>query len=599
MAWNPCDDKIKDIKWTKHEDDSYRSAKNYLEAHGAIDKYNNIKNLNDFRSISKWLNDIAIDKGHVTDRAITEVNGGKQARFDAAIFKKIDGIKEQVKKLAARTGTQASLELKTTPLVPETKSAKERRETLEEQEKQALIEKGKLYPISYSNTFKAIDWGSSIEGKPQEEANKLQRHFIDNPNEVPEGSTESFNDATKRVITGFRDLVETAPSNTVVITNSSVMRIIDSWKAGGSKEDNSIDTQHYLREQPETGEIIQEKNKDGQPLYFIRHGNTLDNDKNVERTKNTTLNQEGIEQAKKSAIELHSLLKGDTPTFISSSLERTKQTSDIITQELARLDNKEEEKPVTIAKLAKMQDPDKVAYALKVKTALESDKVRDPSKNLQGFYNDLEKQGVPKDQIEIIKSLSPEGKTKDQLLVDLAANYSYTVEVKTAKQEYEYPDNREPKYDSDGNVINEGDNTQYYSNMIVPGGTNYTENEIRTPDIIPSIKGHAQFSTDNGLGWFRSDIRALEGKYTQHSLETQEGLTFDDEGRPNFAGYFGSPTTTDKEGTPTKTRRIIEIQSDYGQKQRKSSEPDIHIKYDINLIIKQLEEKGEIKRIDC
>jgi hypothetical protein len=35
--------------------------------------------------------------------------------------------------------------------------------------------------------------------------------------------------------------------------------------------------------------------------------------------------------------------------------------------------------------------------------------------------------------------------------------------------------------------------TQHYSNLTVPGGTNYTENEIATPAITPNIKGHAQF----------------------------------------------------------------------------------------------------------
>ena len=47
--------------------------------------------------------------------------------------------------------------------------------------------------------------------------------------------------------------------------------------------------------------------------------------------------------------------------------------------------------------------------------------------------------------------------------------------------------------------------TSYHSDLTVPGGTNYTENEISTPLITPSIKGHAQFATDKGIGWFRSD----------------------------------------------------------------------------------------------
>lgn len=49
--------------------------------------------------------------------------------------------------------------------------------------------------------------------------------------------------------------------------------------------------------------------------------------------------------------------------------------------------------------------------------------------------------------------------------------------------------------------------TQHYSDLTVPGGTNYTENEISTPTITYSIKGHAQFATNKGIGWFRSDDR--------------------------------------------------------------------------------------------
>lgn len=70
-----------------------------------------------------------------------------------------------------------------------------------------------------------------------------------------------------------------------------------------------------------------------------------------------------------------------------------------------------------------------VNYILKSANALQSDKVRNPKNNLQGFYNDLQKQGVPNQQIEIIKSLNPENKTKEELLTELLANYSYTIET--------------------------------------------------------------------------------------------------------------------------------------------------------------------------
>ena len=135
--------------------------------------------------------------------------------------------------------------------------------------------------------------------------------------------------------------------------------------------------------------------------------------------------------------------------------------------------------------------------------------------------------------------------------------------------------------------------TQHYSNLTVPGGTNYTENEISTPDITPNIKGHAQFSTDNGIGWFRSDDKIKEGTQSGSLFwgvadgETGEIQdSFDDEEKakeyaeqlnrnldeftpPYFVSlnrkYGGKNTIT---GEATKTRRVLEVQSDLFQKGR-------------------------------
>ena len=97
--------------------------------------------------------------------------------------------------------------------------------------------------------------------------------------------------------------------------------------------------------------------------------------------------------------------------------------------------------------------------------------------------------------------------------------------------------------------------TQYYSNLTVPGGTNYTEQEISTPLITPSIKGHAQFSTDNGIGWFRSDDKAEKSGVENKGYwnPNTEEVEYDNE---MWA-----------EGS-TKTRRILEVQSDLFQKGR-------------------------------
>jgi hypothetical protein len=147
-------------------------------------------------------------------------------------------------------------------------------------------------------------------------------------------------------------------------------------------------------------------------------------------------------------------------------------------------------------------DNNKVDYKLKAIKALESDKVRQPKPSImQGFYNDLIKQGVSKEQLEFIKDTYKEGMTKEELIANLLGTISYTVEINTTKVAKGSIDEGFERIDGK----NEGENTAHYSNLTVPGGTNYTENEISTPLITPSIKGHAAFSTNSGIGWFRTD----------------------------------------------------------------------------------------------
>lgn len=156
---------------------------------------------------------------------------------------------------------------------------------------------------------------------------------------------------------------------------------------------------------------------------------------------------------------------------------------------------------------------DNVNYTLKVIEGLNKIKRNKfTNSNQQGWLNDLQKQGVTKDQLELFKEVAKNGMTKDEITTSLLAAYSYAVEVSVGKKAaiteedtYNYLDEYggfPPHEETNKKELVDSD---YYSNLTVPGGTNYTESEIKTPDITPSIKGHAQFSTDQGIGWFRSD----------------------------------------------------------------------------------------------
>jgi hypothetical protein len=208
--------------------------------------------------------------------------------------------------------------------------------------------------------------------------------------------------------------------------------------------------------------------------------------------------------------------------------------------------------------------------------------------NTDKFWNKLQQNlQIPKQQIELLKE--SEGNTVEEKLLDFVNKYSFTIEINTAKVSeniesirevepglwnfkgedfYSYSDAIAAK--NEYNESRKEVTTQHYSNLTVPGGTNYTENEIATPAITPSIKGHAQFATDNGIGWFRSDDKVLEGT---EAISTKGKIIGEGEMEFFEPDEFEKPLFTNT-GTSTKTRRILEVQSDLFQKGRDKKQLD-------------------------
>lgn len=222
--------------------------------------------------------------------------------------------------------------------------------------------------------------------------------------------------------------------------------------------------------------------------------------------------------------------------------------------------------------------------------------ISDPTVLWTKIQRDL---GISKAQVDLI-SVS-EGDSVEEKITNFLANYAYTVEIETTKEGpirsgygsqdesyfvyngYTYEDIGEGAFegkryyrveevDTNNNYVDparyiyitkeEFDqakervavqglpaNTQTYSNLTVPGGTNYTENEIKTPQITPNITGHAEFATKQGIGWFRSDEQ-VTGRQQQQ------------------IGEFTFYNETESTKYDTKTRRILEVQSDLFQKGR-------------------------------
>lgn len=180
------------------------------------------------------------------------------------------------------------------------------------------------------------------------------------------------------------------------------------------------------------------------------------------------------------------------------------------------------------------------------------------------FWKKFKELGIPNEQVELYQESNAD--TFEQVVVDTLAKYSFEVEIQRGvKKEsssdyatnfvyegfvYRYskikndyhkfkvlgnPNAPEIDFDLDNPVsISEQEylkalnNTSksfsnYYKDLTVPGGTNYKELEIKTSNITPSIKGHAEFSTDQGIGWFRVD--ELEGgKQVRRILELQSDV---------------------------------------------------------------------------
>ena len=204
---------------------------------------------------------------------------------------------------------------------------------------------------------------------------------------------------------------------------------------------------------------------------------------------------------------------------------------------------------------------------------------------------------VPKAQKEII--LDKGITDREEIITSLLAENSFIVEVnisnertdtlftfkdfnyngdeittnhKNTYREY-FKNGKQISKEEWGNIVKlyrENKPTQYYSNLTVPGGTNYTENEITTPDITPNIKGHAQFSTDNGIGWFRSDdkIKIISVKKSYEEFKRELQRQYPNIREEVIKNSFQSHQGTVVKEKDSKTRRILEVQSDLFQKGR-------------------------------
>lgn len=165
-----------------------------------------------------------------------------------------------------------------------------------------------------------------------------------------------------------------------------------------------------------------------------------------------------------------------------------------------------------------------VDYSLKLTTAL--DKIQRnnfESSKLQGWINDLKKQGINDIQLNMFKAISKDGMSKESIIKAIHDNFNHKITINTLSD-------------------------YHYDDYTVPGGLFYKENEIAIPTIIPFIKGHADFSTPNGIGWFRSDTAEVNIKSkTRRILEFQSDLFQKGRNRENLVNTNNLELDTNSE----------------------------------------------------
>jgi len=211
-----------------------------------------------------------------------------------------------------------------------------------------------------------------------------------------------------------------------------------------------------------------------------------------------------------------------------------------------------------------------------------------------GITKKLAAKGVSKEQIEFMFEFMKQNNIGEINSKELAERVMFglvqPVEVSTTKKAISNPqyNEEEDTYEpiTDRELIDE--NSSYYADLIVPGGTNYKEMEIATPNVEAEKKGHAAFATDKGIGWYRVDDEAQsESKFivpkkdfTLNKINYKYNIKKDsfDMYSEQADGYFANITRKDlqaellanaktgvSDGT---TLRVLEMQSDMFQKMK-------------------------------
>lgn len=251
--------------------------------------------------------------------------------------------------------------------------------------------------------------------------------------------------------------------------------------------------------------------------------------------------------------------------------------------------------------------PNEVQYQLKVVNALQRvNRNTFSTDKLQGWINDLKKFGVTDQQVEIFKQYAKDGMTRDEIMVDIASNFGFSIEINLSTLDstsepatftfngdvYNFASRYEglehfkngvkitqDEYiDAYDKFIEENPKpTQHYSNLTSPGVINYIEKAIVTPEIENIASEHTEDFNQGKptmIGWSRMgevgkniqtvnriDTSKLSSEEVESAMNNMPDNYTTEELDAYLLNKYGNRIREITSSESTNTRVILEIQS--------------------------------------
>jgi broad specificity phosphatase PhoE len=185
-------------------------------------------------------------------------------------------------------------------------------------------------PITQKDEYRAWDQGNT-EGKPEAE---VKSEIENAPHDEKIGGGESFIEFKDRIKKAWEKTKKTAEDQTLLMTHSSVMNMIEAANQHGWDDNDLLRKAYNDSEHPAVGEKWSYDTDKGQ-IHVMRHGESEDGAAGLTRTKDTPLTNKGIKEAKEDIAGHLNEEKIAPPEIITDTQPRTTHTAELVQEGLA------------------------------------------------------------------------------------------------------------------------------------------------------------------------------------------------------------------------------------------------------------------------